>query len=87
MSDNKAKIKRAIEKAEESDAYFITITRQAGGKLFHQQFHTLDFHYKDLIKSLGEIYNLLEKEYPGFKYGASISNNTGAMRDVLPKNH
>ena len=62
------KIQEQIERAKESGAYFITITRNEGGKLYHFQTHSFDFYYKDLDRSLIEIGKLLKIEYPGIKY-------------------
>ena len=62
------KIQEQIETAEQSDAYFITITRKEGDKLYHFQTHSFGFYYKDLLPSLEAIRKLLEKEYTGMKY-------------------
>jgi len=62
------KIQEQIEKAEKSDAYFVTITRKEGDKLHHFQTHSFGFYFKDFLPSLTEIRKLLEKEYPGMKY-------------------
>jgi hypothetical protein len=64
----KRSLRGRIKAALKSDAYFITITRRDGTKLYHYQVHSQDFLYDDFKRSFEEIYKLLEKEYPGMKY-------------------
>jgi len=62
------KIKEKVKAAEQSDAYFVTITRREGNTLYHWQANSFDFYYKDLLRSLEEVKKLIMKEHPGMKY-------------------
>ena len=62
------RIEEKVKAAEQSDAYFVTITRREGDKLYHFQTHSFDFYFKDLVPSIEEVKKLILKEYPGMKY-------------------
>jgi len=56
-------IEERIKKAQESDGYFITITRREGTTLKHWQKHE-GFFPQDVWDSLHEIKMMITKQYP-----------------------